>query len=94
MNSFQSTKDPEYSYLINKKVELTKSFLTMRAGFRLVQEKKLAFHCEANTAFPLIRNTFTPSQICDLNVLPFRREKLQALVIRRNSPFHDIFAIK
>lgn len=63
-------------------------------GFELVQRERYAFHCEANTGFPSIRNTFTPRQICDLNVIPFRRDNMQAFVLRKKSPFHDIFAIK
>lgn len=59
-----------------------------------MQQQRYAFHCEANTAFPIISDTFSPRQICNLNVIPFRREKMQAFVIRKNSSFHDIFAIK
>lgn len=76
------------------KDESKKSFLKANDGFQLVQQGKYAFHCEANTAFPIIQNMFTPRQLCDLNVLPFRRDKMQAFVIRKDSPYHDIFAIK
>lgn len=63
-------------------------------GFELVQKGMFAFHCDANTAFPIIRTTFTEPQLCNLNVLPFRREKLQSFVLKRNSPFHDLFATR
>lgn len=91
---FQTTDDPEYRYLIKKKFELEKSLMKTQDGFQMVQNGMFAFHCEANTAFPVIQNTFTDRQICNLNVLRFRRDKLQSLVIAKNSPFHDIFAVK
>lgn len=69
-------------------------FLKSYDGLQLVRQQHYAFHCEANTAFPIIRSMFTPREICQLNVLPFRRDKMQAFVIRKMSPFHDIFAIK
>lgn len=69
-------------------------FLKLHDGFRLVQDGNYAFHAEANTAFPTIRCLFTPRQLCDLNVLKFRRENIQSFVLRKNSPFHDAMAIK
>lgn len=91
---FQTTDDPEYRYLINRKFDWNESLMKTEDGFRMVQNGMFAFHCEANTAFPVIQNTFTDRQICNLNVLRFRRETLQALIIAKNSPFHDIFAVK
>lgn len=92
----QSTQDPEFKFFIAKKVKLNDdlNFLNSHEGLNNVQRQRYAFHCEANTAFPIIASTFTQSQICDLNVIPFRREKMQGFIIRKNSPFHDIFAIK
>lgn len=96
LNSQHSTKDQDIKDLISQKIDLHDDsyFLSSRDGFELVQRKQFAFHCEENTAFPIIRNTFTHRQICNLNVIPFRREKMQALVVPKKSPFHDIFAIK
>lgn len=91
--SFQVADDPEYRYLIDKKFD-SHSFMKTEEGFRMVQNGMFAFHCDANTGIPIIRNTFTDRQICNLNVLQFRRETLQSLVIAKNSPFHDIFAVK
>lgn len=92
----QSTQDAELRSFITKKVNLNddSTFLKSHDGLQLVRKQRYAFHCEANTAFPIIRSMFTPSEICKLNVLPFRRDSAQAFVIRRNSPFRDIFAIK
>lgn len=92
----QSTQDAELRSFVAKKVNLNDNsyFLKSRDGLQLVRHQPYAFHCEANTAFPIIRSLFTPREICQLNVLPFRRDKMQAFVIRKNSPFHDIFAIK
>lgn len=92
----QSTQDAELRSFISKKVNLNDNsyFLKSHDGLQLVRQQQYAFHCEANTAFPIIRSMFTPHEICHLNVLPFRRDKMQALVIRKMSPFHDIFAIK
>lgn len=70
-------------------------FISTSVGLRLTQEKQYAFHCEANSAFPIIASTFTAKQICDLNTVPFRRDgKMVVVTTRKNSPFHDIFAIK
>lgn len=92
----QSTQDAELRSFLTKKVNLNDNsyFLKSHDGLQLVRKQQYAFHCEANTAFPIIRSLFTPREICLLNVLPFRRDKMQAFVIRKISPFHDIFAIK
>lgn len=37
---------------------------------------------------------FTPWQICDFNVIRLRRDKVQTIVTRKKSPFHDIFSVK
>lgn len=70
------------------------NFLKSHEGLANVQQQRYAFHCEANTAFPIIARTFSQTQICNLNVIRFRRERMQGFIIRKNSPFHDIFAVK
>lgn len=69
-------------------------FVTAREGIQMMQNRRYAFHCDANTIYPLMGRFFTPSQICDFNVIRFRREKVQTIVTRKKSPFHDIFSVK
>lgn len=60
----------------------------------MVKKEEYAFPCEANTAFPIISETFSQREICDLNIIQFRPTRMQGLLIKRNSSFHDIFAVK
>lgn len=92
----KATRDPVFEYFISKKVNMNDDsiFLKSHEGLANVQQQRYAFHCEANTAFPIIAKTFSQTQICNLNVIPFRRERMQGFIIRKYSPFHDIFAVK
>lgn len=75
-------------------VESGISFLETRGGFELVRLGHYAFHCDAQTAFPIIFEKFDPHEICDLNLLLFRPGMFISFVAKRESPFRSIFATK
>lgn len=85
----QVTKTPENLYLMQKK-QSTLQFLQAKEGFERVQSGQFAFHCEALTGFPIVRDTFDSFQLCDLNMIAYRKNIPLAFVIQKHSAFADI----
>lgn len=67
---------------------------TIDAGLQLVQVGGYAFYSDAATAYPAISRLFEPSQICDLNQIELRTENTLGMIVRKNSPFWEMFKIK
>lgn len=63
-------------------------------GINLVREGTYAYHCERTVAYGIIRNLYDFSEMCDLNemeVMPFH---WIGLMIRKDSPFRELFSIR
>lgn len=97
----QSTKKPDILYFIEKKgkkgfqdIGSKFSYLEIRDGFDRVRRGQYAFHCDEQTAFPVVYEKFDSHEMCDLNLLQFRPTQFLALVLRKESPFRSITATK
>lgn len=97
---FQSTSEPEFHYFIDKKlnrsgtVEVSSVLLSTSDGLSRVQRGGFAFHCEASTAYPSIKKTFQSAEICDLNKVPFRKNRYQGIIVRKGSPFLKLLSTR
>lgn len=72
----------------------TFSFLSTSEGFERVRRGEFAFQCEAQKSFSLIRATFDPVEMCDLNLIAFKQPVLAAFVVKKKSPFRSNLAAK
>lgn len=97
----KSTARPDILYFMGKKAKQSESdvdsmfsFLGAREGFERVRHGKYAFHCDEQSAFPIIHEQFDPHEICDLNLISFRSPMLIGFVVRTESPFRSMLATK
>lgn len=97
---FQSTTEPEFRYFIdtkfnrNGKGNISSALFSTRDGFNLVRRGGFAFHCEASTAYPIIQTIFAPKEICDVNQVPFRKNRYQGIIVRKGSPFLKLISTR
>lgn len=87
------TTIPEHLHFIDKKHSKW-SFLSANDGFKSVRKGHYAFHCEALTAFPIIGDTFEARELCELNLIPFRKNIPMSFATKKNSPFLKILSSK
>lgn len=80
-------------YLTRKKVT-EKTFVNSTVGLQRVRRGNFAFNCERNVAYTLIRNTFGSSEVCDLNELESMPTQFVDHVVRKDSPFRELFKVK
>lgn len=92
----QNVNQDDIKHFLKKKVNLSDEslFQTAATGLRRVQRGGYAFHCEASTANPIIRETFETIQLCDLNDIPFRRNVYLGMTTRRGDPFKEMYGNK
>lgn len=91
--SLQTTVDPEQRYFIQKKLNESGDFnissvlYTLYDGLNLVRRGGFAFHCEGSTGYPVVAKLFLPEEICDIHEVPFRKNIIQGISLRKHSPF-------
>lgn len=99
VTNFQTTRLAEFEDFFNKKLYSSNrsidSFLitSPQEGFRRVQRKNFAFHCEQSTANDVVPKLFAPHEICDLKSVVFRPDDNVAMTVKKHSPFRERFAI-
>lgn len=83
--------------MLKKKIESNKSNKTLwmppSEGIRRVQLGDFAYHCEGAIAYNLIKG-FSPEHICGLNEVVLQPKKMLGLLIKKGSPYGEIFREK
>ena len=92
------SKEPDVEYFVRKRItQNAKSpplWIIPEQGMQLVRRGGFAYHCEASTAYALIRNLFEPSEICDLNEIYLQPKQTLGVFVKRNSPYFKIMRIR
>ncbi|XP_039449505.1 ionotropic receptor 75a-like [Culex pipiens pallens] len=83
----------EASYLARKK--FTDHTWTRRdIGLERVRHGDYAYHCEKTDAFGWIRQNFDLQEVCDLNVLESKPPQPIGFLVRKDSPFRELFTLR
>lgn len=96
----QTTTDPEHRYFINKKLNRNgivndSSFVyNLYDGLNLVRRGGFALHCEGSSGYPILAKLFLPEEICDVHVVPFRKNTIQGIILRKHSPFLKLISTR
>jgi ionotropic glutamate receptor len=89
----QQTTDPAAIELYNTKIKGTSNdsgFYEPRDGLELVRRGGFAFHVETSTAYPIIEETFTNQEICELEEVQMYRTQPMHTNLQKNSPFREM----
>ncbi|KAJ3637571.1 hypothetical protein MTP99_001018 [Tenebrio molitor] len=92
-NYFVQTTDPAAIELYNTKIKGTSNdsgFYEPRDGLELVRRGGFAFHVETSTAYPIIEETFTNQEICELEEVQMYRTQPMHTNLQKNSPFREM----
>ncbi|XP_045477706.1 ionotropic receptor 75a-like isoform X2 [Harmonia axyridis] len=94
-NYFVQTKDPVAIELYNKKVnkfiqDNSTGFYEPSSGLSLVRGGGFAFHVETSTAYPIIQNTFSNQDICDLEEIQMYRTQPMHTNLPKHSPLKEM----
>ncbi|CAH1364655.1 unnamed protein product, partial [Tenebrio molitor] len=92
-NYFVQTTDPAAIELYNTKIKGTSNdsgFYEPRDGLELVRRGGFAFHVETSTAYPIIEETFTNQEICELEEVQMYRTQPMHTNLQKNSPFSEM----
>ncbi|XP_062551476.1 LOW QUALITY PROTEIN: ionotropic receptor 75a-like [Armigeres subalbatus] len=90
---FYESHLPDVDYLTKKKVT-DKTFVNSSVGLQRVRRGDFAYNCERNVAYNLIRDTFDSTEVCDLNELESMPTQFVDHVVRKDSPFRELFRVK
>ncbi|XP_062703872.1 ionotropic receptor 75a-like [Aedes albopictus] len=90
---FYQSHLPDVDYLTKKKVT-EKTFVNSSVGLQRVRRGNFAYNCERNVAYNLIRNLFDSTEVCDLNELESMPTQFVDHVVRKDSPFRELFRVK
>ncbi|XP_065087370.1 ionotropic receptor 75a-like [Ochlerotatus camptorhynchus] len=90
---FYESHLPDVDYLTRKKVT-EKTFVNSSVGLQRVRRGNFAYNCERNVAYNLIWNTFDSTEVCDLNELESMPTQFVDHVVRKDSPFRELFKVK
>ncbi|KXJ79112.1 hypothetical protein RP20_CCG002385 [Aedes albopictus] len=91
---FRASKHSDVHYLMEKKA-LTDNFHVDPAhGIQQVRDETHAYHCDRMIAYNVIRNSYDFSEMCDLNEIEVVPPQWVGLLIRKDSPFRELFNIK
>jgi ionotropic glutamate receptor len=89
----QQTTDPAAIELYNTKIKGTSNdsgFYEPRDGLQLVRRGGFALHVETSTAYPIIEETFTNQEICELEEVQMYRTQPMHTNLQKNSPFREM----
>ncbi|XP_068895605.1 ionotropic receptor 75a-like [Tenebrio molitor] len=92
-NYFVQTTDPAAIELYNTKIKGISNdsgFYEPRDGLELVRRGGFAFHVETSTAYPIIEETFTNQEICELEEVQMYRTQPMHTNLQKNSPFREM----
>ncbi|XP_044265374.1 ionotropic receptor 75a-like [Tribolium madens] len=92
-NYFVQTTDPIAIELFNKKIiygNNNSGFYEPWEGLDLVKQGGFAFHVETSTAYPIIEETFTNEEICELEEVQMYRTQPMHTNLQKNSPFREM----
>ncbi|XP_063918653.1 ionotropic receptor 75a-like [Zophobas morio] len=92
-NYFVQTTDPVAIDLFNKKLKGDSNdsgFYKPEKGLQMVKEGGFAFHVETSTAYPIIEDTFTVQEICELEEVQMYRTQPMHTNLQKNSPFREM----
>ncbi|XP_008196049.3 ionotropic receptor 75a [Tribolium castaneum] len=92
-NYFVQTTDPVAIELFNKKIKFSNNnsgFYEPWDGLDLVKQGGFAFHVETSTAYPIIEETFTNEEICELEEVQMYRTQPMHTNLQKNSPFREM----
>ncbi|XP_058823900.1 ionotropic receptor 75a-like [Topomyia yanbarensis] len=88
------TKDPVAIELYNRKIlNGENNFLNVTEGIARVRKGGYAFQCDTAYAYPLVMETFTDQEICDLQETYLNPIRPLHMPLRKGSPFKEMFRI-
>lgn len=91
--TFQETPYDIAIELYNKKIKNSNNnsgFYEPEDGLRLVKKGGFAFHVETSTAYPIIEETFTNEEICELQEVQMYRTQPMHTNLQKGSPFREM----
>ncbi|CAH1185813.1 unnamed protein product [Phyllotreta striolata] len=91
---FKYTTDQISKQLYEKKIlkgDNNSNFLVPEKGLEKVRDGGYAFHVELATAYPIIKDTFPETYVCELNELQMYRTQPMHANFQKHSPYRDMF---
>lgn len=70
------------------------SWTSRDVGLERVRHGDYAYHCEKTDAFGWIRQNFDLQEVCDLNVLESMPPQPIGFLVRKDSPFRELFTLR
>ncbi|XP_050513541.1 ionotropic receptor 75a-like isoform X2 [Diabrotica virgifera virgifera] len=92
-NYFVQTTDPDAIELFEVKIKNSNNnsgFYSPTEGLELVRQGGFAFHVETSTAYPIIEETFSNQEICELEQVQMYRTQPMHTNLQKNSPFREM----
>ncbi|XP_074034442.1 ionotropic receptor 75a [Leptinotarsa decemlineata] len=92
-NYFLQTTDPDAINLYESKIKGTANssgFYTPSEGLDLVRKGGFAFHVETSTAYPIIEETYTNQEICEIDEVQMYRTQPMHTNLQKDSPFREM----
>lgn len=72
----------------------SKLYITPHVGVELVRRGGYAYLSEASTLYVLVKQSYSPVELCDLNEIYLRPKNSLGFVVNLKSSYHEMFKIK
>lgn len=95
----QITRTPDILSLLQKKVwpilnSSSTLYVQPQVGLERVRRGGYAYHGEASTLYVLVKQSYSPVELCDLNEIYLRPKHSLGFVVNLRSSYHEMFKIK
>ncbi|XP_021710131.1 glutamate [NMDA] receptor subunit 1 [Aedes aegypti] len=88
------TTDPVVLELYHRKIlNGEDNFVNITQGLELVKRGGFAFQCDTAYAYPLMKESFTDKEVCDIQEIMYNRLRPLNLPLRKGSQFKQLFRI-
>lgn len=69
-------------------------FYEQEEGIERVRQGGFAYHTEATAAYSVVRRTFSPIEICELEELGMIKPFMLSVMTKKNSEYRKLFQIR